>query len=249
MNRLSGKVALISGGARGMGASHARAIVAEGGQVIIGDILIDDGEALADELGENAFFVNLDVSDFNSWRSAVDFSIKKFGGLNILINNAGIINMGGLDDYDIEEWDKIIAINLTGPFLGIKAAAEALARSAPSSIINISSTAGFQGIAGLHGYTASKFGVRGLTKSVALELAQQGVRVNSVHPGTVATPMNAELDVADFNPMKRMGSVSEVSNLIVYLASDESSFTTGTEFIIDGGELAGMGPLSNSTED
>ncbi|WP_421911500.1 SDR family oxidoreductase [Marinobacter sp.] len=243
MGRLSGKIALISGGARGMGESHARMFVDEGAKVVIGDILVEDGERLARELGDSAVFIQLDVTCYESWQSAVELAQKTFGGLNVLVNNAGIINFGPLTDYSVDDWKKIIDVNLTGQFLGIKAATPALVASAPSSIINVSSTAGFQGISALHGYTASKFGVRGLTKSVALELARQNVRANSVHPGTVSTPMNAGLDVADFNPMRRMGRVEEVSKLLIYLASDESSFTTGTEFLIDGGELAGMDAL------
>lgn len=242
--RMQDKVALISGGARGMGASHARAIVAAGGKVVLGDILTELGAKFADELGpENAVFSRLDVTNYSDWVEAVELATQKFGRLNVLINNAGVVNMGSLQEYPTKSWDEIIAVNLTGQFLGIKASTDALISSAPSSVVNISSTAGFQGIAELHGYTASKFGVRGLTKSVGLELAHQGVRANSVHPGTVSTPMNADLDVADFNPMRRMGDVTEVSNLIIYLASDESSFVTGAEFVIDGGELAGTGPL------
>lgn len=243
MDRLAGKVALISGGARGMGEAHARMFVAEGAKVVIGDILIEDGERLARELGGSAVFIHLDVTGYESWQAAVELAQRTFGGLNVLVNNAGIINFGPLTEYSIDDWKKIIDVNLTGQFLGIKAATPALVDSAPSSIINVSSTAGFQGISALHGYTASKFGVRGLTKSVALELASQNVRANSVHPGTVSTPMNAGLDVANFNPMRRMGHVDEVSKLLIYLASDESSFTTGTEFLIDGGELAGMDAL------
>ncbi|MDP4534314.1 SDR family oxidoreductase [Marinobacter salarius] len=243
MSRLAGKVALISGGARGMGESHARMFVEEGAKVVIGDILVEDGERLARELGDSAVFIHLDVTCYESWQSAIELAQKTFGGLNVLVNNAGIINFGPLREYSIDDWRKIIDVNLTGQFLGVKAATPVLVDSAPSSIINVSSTAGFQGISALHGYTASKFGVRGLTKSVALELASQNVRANSVHPGTVSTPMNAGLDVADFNPMRRMGSVEEVSKLLIYLASDESSFTTGTEFLIDGGELAGMDAL------
>ncbi len=226
-----------------MGESHARMFVDEGAKVVIGDILVEDGERLARELGDSAVFIQLDVTCYESWQSAVELAQKTFGGLNVLVNNAGIINFGPLTDYSVDDWKKIIDVNLTGQFLGIKAATPALVASAPSSIINVSSTAGFQGISALHGYTASKFGVRGLTKSVALELARQNVRANSVHPGTVSTPMNAGLDVADFNPMRRMGRVEEVSKLLIYLASDESSFTTGTEFLIDGGELAGMDAL------
>ncbi|WP_297834410.1 SDR family oxidoreductase [Pseudomonas sp.] len=244
--RMAGKVALISGGARGMGASHAAAIVAAGGKVVIGDLLDEPGQALAEELGpENAVFVHLDVTEMTSWEHAVTVAKERFGRLNVLINNAGIVNHGSLLDYSLKQWNLIIAVNLTGQFLGIKAATPLLLASAPSSIINISSTAGLQGIAELHGYTASKFGARGLTKSVALELAGRNVRANSVHPGTISTQMNAGLDVADFNPMGRMGESAEVSSLVIYLASDESCFVTGAEFVIDGGELAGTGPLKN----
>lgn len=246
MGRLAGKIALISGGARGMGESHARVFVAEGGKVVIGDILVEDGERLASELGDSAAFIHLDVTCYESWQAAVELAQRTFGGLNVLVNNAGIINFGPITEYSIDDWKRIIDVNLTGQFLGVKAATPALVDSAPSSIINVSSTAGFQGISALHGYTASKFGVRGLTKSVALELANLNVRANSVHPGTVSTPMNAGLDVANFNPMGRMGHVKEVSKLLIYLASDESSFTTGTEFLIDGGELAGMNALEET---
>jgi 3alpha(or 20beta)-hydroxysteroid dehydrogenase len=243
MGRLDGKVALVSGGARGMGASHARAIVREGGQVVVGDVLEEEGRKLCADIGDAAVFVPLDVTRPQDWATAVDTAVDTFGKLNVLVNNAGICTMGSLLDYTVDEWNRIIAINLTGQFLGIKAAVGALVAAAPASIINISSTQGMEGIAQLHGYTASKFGVRGLTKSVALELAAQGVRANTICPGTIATPMNEGLDVSGFNPMKRKADPEEVSSLVVYLASDESSFISGTEILVDGGELAGHGPL------
>jgi 3alpha(or 20beta)-hydroxysteroid dehydrogenase len=226
-----------------MGASHARAIAAEGGRVVIGDVLDAEGEALANSIGDSAEFIHLDVTSAADWERAVRLAQDKFGGLNILVNNAGIVMMGGLDVFTVDDWNQIIGINLTGQFIGIKVAAQVLIESAPSSIINISSTAGMEGIAELHGYTASKFGVRGLTKSVALELAASNVRANSICPGTVATPMNEGLDVSGFNAMNRKGDPGEVSSLVVYLASDESTFITGTEIVVDGGELAGNGPL------
>jgi 3alpha(or 20beta)-hydroxysteroid dehydrogenase len=243
MGRLDGKVALVSGGARGMGASHAHAIVREGGQVVVGDVLEEEGRKLCADIGDAAVFVPLDVTRPEDWATAVDTAIDTFGKLNVLVNNAGICTMGGLLDYTVDEWNRIIAINLTGQFLGIKAAVGALVAAAPASIINISSTQGMEGIAQLHGYTASKFGVRGLTKSVALELAAQKVRANTICPGTIATPMNEGLDVSGFNPMNRKADPEEVSSLVVYLASDESSFISGTEILVDGGELAGHGPL------
>jgi len=238
--RLDSKIALVSGGARGMGASHVRAIVAEGGKVVIGDLLDDEGRALAEELGDAALFVHLDVTSEDDWAAAVATAVDQFGGLNVLVNNAGIVTFGPLGSYTRQQWEQILAINATGTFLGITAARDALVASAPSSIVNISSTAGIQGVAGSHGYVASKFAVRGLTKSVALELGSENVRANSVHPGVIRTPMTAGLDLGDqLGALNRIGEPSEVSALVVYLASDESSFQTGAEFVIDGGELAG----------
>lgn len=247
MARLEGKVALISGGARGMGASHARAIVGEGGEVVIADVLDEEGAALAAELGDAAKFIHLDVTKAEDWKAAVDLAVSSFGKLNVLVNNAGIVNFGPLGEYTQQQWELILAINATGPFLGITAAKDALVASAPSSIVNISSTAGFQGTAALHGYTASKFAVRGLTKSVALELGVHNVRANSVHPGVIKTPMTVGLELGDqLGALHRAGEPEEVSNLVIYLASDESSYHTGAEFIIDGGQLAGTPALEES---
>lgn len=234
--RLEGKVALVSGASQGMGASHAKSIVQAGGQVVIGDILDDLGKLLADELGENAVFVHLDVTKEDDWNNAVQTAVSTFGKLNVLVNNAGIVNFGFLDTYSLQEWNTILGVNLTGQFLGIKAARKALVEAAPSSIVNISSTAGITGSAGQHGYAASKFAVRGLTKSVAAELAGKNVRANSVHPGTVKTPMTEGIDLSSLaSPLGRVADAVEVSNLVVYLASDESSYSTGSEFVVDGG--------------
>ena len=241
--RLDGKVALISGGARGMGASHARAMVAHGAKVVLGDILDADGEALAAELGDAAAYVHLDVTNRNDWDAAVATALERFGKLNVLVNNAGIANFAPIGEYTPEQWDTIIAINLTGVFNGINAAVDALKAGAPSSIINISSTAGIQGYTALPGYNAAKFGVRGLTKSVALDLGIDNVRANSVHPGVIATPMTENLDTPQKHvALRRVGQPVELSNLVVFLASDESSFSTGAEFIADGGETAGLAP-------
>ena len=167
--------------------------------------------------------------------------MQRYGRLNVLVNNAGIANFGAIGDYAPEQWDRVIAINLTGVFNGIHAAVDALKAGAPSSIINISSTAGLQGYPALVGYNASKFGVRGLTKAVALDLGRHGVRCNSVHPGAVATPMIAGMDMRQKHvAMGRVGEPGELSNLVVFLASDESSYSTGAEFVADGGESAGM---------
>ena len=241
MPRLAGKVALISGGARGMGAAHARAMCAEGAKVVIGDLLDDEGRALASELGPSVTYVHLDVTNPADWDAAVETAVRAYGRLDVLVNNAGIANFGSIEDYTHDQWDKIIAINLTGVFNGIKAAVPALIRAGGGAIINISSTAGIRGYPALPGYTAAKYGVRGLTKAVALDVGKHGIRVNSVHPGVIRTPMTAEIpEDTGHVALDRVGEPEEVANLIVFLASDESPFCTGAEFIIDGGETAGM---------
>lgn len=241
MGRLTGKVALISGGARGMGAAHARALAAEDARVVLGDILDDEGAALAKEIGDNAAFVHLDVREKQQWQDAVAEAVQRFGSLNVLVNNAGIVNGNLLVDFELAEWQKIVDINLTGTFLGMQAATPAMIEAGGGSVINISSVEGMRGSPGLHGYTATKFAVRGLTKSTALELAQYGIRVNSIHPGLIRTPMTEGIP-EDFLqiPLGRAADPSEVSALVTYLASDESSYSTGAEFVIDGGLTVGV---------
>ncbi|WP_433622784.1 glucose 1-dehydrogenase [Nocardia sp. CA-120079] len=241
MGRLTGKVALISGGARGMGAAHARALVAEDARVVLGDILDEEGAALAKEIGDNAAYVHLDVREKQQWQDAVAEAVQRFGALNVLVNNAGIVNGNLLVDFELSEWQKIIDINLTGTFLGMQAATPAMIEAGGGSVVNISSVEGMRGSPGLHGYTATKFAVRGLTKSTALELAQYGIRVNSIHPGLIRTPMTDGIP-EDFLqiPLGRAADPSEVSALVTYLASDESSYSTGAEFVIDGGLTVGV---------
>lgn len=242
MERLTGKVALISGGARGMGAAHARRFIEEGARVVVGDVLDDSGSALAAELGESARYVHLDVTSYADWENAVRTTVEQFGRLDILINNAGIVNYAPIDEFPLDAWDKIIAINLTGVFYGIKASTEALKQSGKGSIVNISSTAGIKGYEALPGYVASKFGVRGLTKNAALDLGRYNIRVNSVHPGVIRTPMTEGLDdsAQELVALHRLGEPNELTEVLVFLASDEGSFATGAEFIIDGGETAGL---------
>jgi 3alpha(or 20beta)-hydroxysteroid dehydrogenase len=241
MGRVDGKVALISGGARGMGASHARALVAEGAQVVAGDILDDDGTALADELGPSARFVHLDVTSPDHWKAAVDLAVSEFGTLNVLVNNAGIVNGNTLQNFPLADWQKIIDVNLTGTFLGMQAAVEPMIAAGGGSIINISSVEGLRGSPGLYGYVASKFAVRGLAKAAALELAPHKIRVNSIHPGMVRTPMTTGIP-EDFLqiPLGRAADSAEVSACVLYLASDESSYSTGAEFVVDGGLTVGV---------
>jgi 3alpha(or 20beta)-hydroxysteroid dehydrogenase len=241
MGRVDGKVALISGGARGMGASHARALVAGGAKVVTGDILDDEGKALAKELGDAARFVHLDVTQPDQWKAAVDIALSEFGMLNVLINNAGIINGNNLRTFPLADWQKIIDINLTGTFLGMQVAVEPMIAAGGGSIINVSSVEGLRGSPLLYGYVASKYGVRGLAKAAALELAQYKIRVNSIHPGLIRTPMTAGIP-EDFLqiPLGRGAEPGEVSACVVYLASDESSYSTGGEFLVDGGLTAGI---------
>ncbi|WP_338890251.1 glucose 1-dehydrogenase [Rhodococcus sovatensis] len=241
MNRLSGRVALVSGAARGMGLSHCRAMVAEGAQVVLGDILDDEGRAAAESLGDAALYVHLDVTSPESWEQAVRLTNETFGPPTVLVNNAGIVNGNLITAFDPEEWRRIVDINLTGTFLGIRACAQTMIDAGGGSIVNISSVEGFRGSPGLHGYTATKFAVRGLTKSVALELAPHKIRVNSVHPGFVKTPMTDGIP-EDFLqiPLGRGADASEVGAMVVFLASNESSYSTGSEFIVDGGLMAGV---------
>jgi 3alpha(or 20beta)-hydroxysteroid dehydrogenase len=241
MTDLHKKIALISGGASGLGAASARAIVAAGGRVAIADIAREAGEALVKELSDRALFVPLDVTNPDHWRNAVGTVIGAFGGLNVLVNSAGVVDGGALGDFSLERWRGVIDTNLTGTFLGLSAAVDALKAAGSASVINISSVAGLQGTAGFHAYCASKFGIRGLTKSAALELAPFGIRVNSIHPGTILTPMTAGVSpsMAQSCAMQRFGEASEIADMVVFLASDLSSFSTGAEFIADGGESAG----------
>ncbi|WP_216893944.1 glucose 1-dehydrogenase [Nocardia alni] len=236
MGRVDGKVALISGGSRGMGAAHAELLVAEGAKVVIGDILDDQGKALAASLGDAARYVHLDVTDPEQWESAVAEATSSFGKLNVLVNNAGIVNGGPLQKFDIDKWRQIIDVNLTGTFLGMRAVIDSMIAAGGGSIINVSSIEGLRGAPWAHGYVASKWGVRGLAKSAALELAPHNIRVNSLHPGLIRTPMTEGIpDDLVTIPLGRPAQPSEVATFILFLASDESSYATGSEFVVDGG--------------
>lgn len=232
MSRLEGKVALVTGGARGIGAAIARAMIDHGAKVEIGDVLDREGEALAKELGASANYVHLDVTKPGDWEAAVATAIKTYGKLNVLVNNAGIAGrFTPVEEYSRPDWDKIIAINLTGVFNGIQAAVPALRSARNGSIVNMSSMGGMRGDAAMPGYITTKWAVRGLTKAAALDLARFGIRVNSVHPGVVNTSMIAEGPKFSTShvAMDRVGEPVEIANLIVFLASDESSFSTGAD--------------------
>jgi 3alpha(or 20beta)-hydroxysteroid dehydrogenase len=218
MGRVQDKVALISGGARGMGAAHAKALVAEGAKVVLGDVLDAEGQAMAKSLGEHASYVHLDVTKPGDWAAAVAHAVKTFGGLHVLVNNAGIANAAPITTFALEVWQKTLDINLTGTFLGMQAAIPELSKVKGASIINISSVEGLRGSAGLHAYVASKFAVRGLTKSVALDVARAGIRVNSVHPGFIDTPMTRSLNAASLQiPLARAAQPEEVAKLVLFL--------------------------------
>ena len=238
MGRVDGKVVLISGGARNIGGASARALVAEGASVVIGDLLDDEGKALAEELGDAARYVHLDVTSDEDWRSAVAFAVAEFGKLNVLFNNAGIFNGGALNRYKRDQWQQMLDVNLTGPFLGMRAATDAIIAAGGGSIINTSSIEGLRGTPWAHGYVASKWGLTGLTKSAAMELAPHGIRVNSLHPGRISTPATDQMpeDLIPI-PLGRPGKPEEIATFVVFLASDESSFATGTEFVVDGGTI------------
>ncbi len=239
--RVAGKVALITGGSRGIGEACARALVAEGASVVITDVLDEPGAALASSLGDAARYLHLDVASADEWEAAVAFTVAEFGKLDVLVNNAGIANGSALQTFDPEQWQRILDINLTGTFLGMQKSADAMIAAGGGSMINMSSIEGLRGTPWAHGYVAAKWAVRGLTKSVALELAAQGVRVNSVHPGLIKTPLTEHFpdDLIPI-PLGRPGTPEEVANFVLFLASDESSFATGAEFVVDGGTVQGI---------
>ncbi|MDG4666751.1 glucose 1-dehydrogenase [Mycobacterium sp. 236(2023)] len=240
MGRVDGKVALISGGAQGMGAEDARALIAEGAKVVIGDILDEKGQALADEINaetpDSIRYVHLDVTQADQWEAAVATAVNDFGKLNVLVNNAGTVALGQIGQFDMTKWQRVIDVNLTGTFLGMQASVEAMKADGGGSIINISSIEGLRGAIMVHPYVASKWAVRGLTKSAALELGQFNIRVNSVHPGFIRTPMTKHFpDNMLRIPLGRPGQPEEVATFVVFLASDESRYSTGAEFVMDGG--------------
>ncbi len=245
MGRVEGKVAIVTGAAGGMGASHARRLVAEGASVVIADVLDEVGQETAASLGDKARYIHLDVTKAIDWKAAVELAVSEFGALDVLVNNAGILMVASIEQFTEDQWDTIIDVNLKGQFLGIQAAIPALKESTRGpSIVNVSSIAGFKGYEMMPGYVASKWGVRGLTKQAALDLGKYGIRVNSVHPGTIETPMLAGVGGAPEGDVKvalrRIGQPDEVSSAVLYLASDDSSFSSGTEIVVDGGEMAGL---------
>jgi 3alpha(or 20beta)-hydroxysteroid dehydrogenase len=247
MGALDGKVAIVTGAARGQGAAAARLFVEEGARVVIGDVLDDLGKELADELGEAAVYRHLDVALEDDWRSVVDEAVETLGGLDVLVNNAGILRFAALTEMPLEDYMQVVNINQVGTFLGMRAAAKPMMAAGKGSIVNISSIEGLAGMPYLTAYTSTKFAIRGMTKVAALELGPHGIRVNSVHPGMIETDMvkdaagGHEIDLSPATrriALKRMGQSEDIAEVVLFLASDRSGYVTGAEIAADGGATA-----------
>lgn len=243
MGRLSGKVAIITGAAQGMGAEHAKLFIEHGAKVVLTDLNAEKGNAFAAELGENALFIKQNVASEEDWATVIAKTEEAFGPVNVLVNNAGITMAKNMLDITVEEYRRIVEINQVSVFLGMKTTVPSMQKAGGGSIVNISSMNGLVG--GAVGYTDTKFAVRGMTKAASLEAARYNIRVNSVHPGVIATPMVVQDDtkaqveaIIKQIPAGRVAEPEEVSKMVLFLASDDSSYSTGSEFVIDGGMTA-----------
>ncbi|GAA2627383.1 SDR family oxidoreductase [Streptomyces vastus] len=248
--RFDGKVAIVTGGARGMGASQARGLAAEGARVAVCDLLDDEGKGLAEEL-PHAHYCHLDVTDEGAWQSVVRTVEDTLGPVDVLVNNAGIIHFGGVEAQSPEHFRRILDVNLVGAFLGMHTVLPGMRARGHGAVVNISSAAGLTGFADGIGYVASKWGVRGMTKAAALDMAGSGVRINSVHPGVIRTPMgeSASPELFARQPVPRIGEPEEVTRMVLFLASDDASYTTGGEFLVDGGQTIGHVGHAHASED
>lgn len=252
--RLDGKVALISGAARGQGEAEARLLVERGAAVVLGDVLVDEGRAVASSLGERASFVPLDVTRAQDWAAIVAAGVERFGRLDVCVNNAGIVRAGMIESVSEDDYMEAVRVNQLGCFLGMQAVIPPLRAAGGGSIVNVSSIAGLQGVAGAVPYVAWKWAIRGMTKTAAIELGPAGIRVNSVHPGVIDTPMTSGEQFDDVDraavfagfPIPRIGRAEEVAELVAFLASDASSYCTGAEFVVDGGYAAGVATTLNT---
>jgi 3alpha(or 20beta)-hydroxysteroid dehydrogenase len=247
MGKLDGKVAIVSGGARGQGEAEVRMFVDEGAKVVFGDVLDEEGQTVAKDLGDDAVYQHLDVTKAADWAAIVKTAQDRFGNVTVLVNNAGILKIASLESVTLDDYMAVINVNQVGCFLGMQAVVPSMKAAGGGSIINTSSTNGFIGLPSTLAYTASKFAVRGMTKVAAIELGHSGIRVNSVHPGGIDTAMVRLPEFPDLDPnaiyamypIPRIGRPEEIAKLMVFLASDDSSFSTGAEFLADGGMLAG----------
>jgi 3alpha(or 20beta)-hydroxysteroid dehydrogenase len=245
MGRLDGKVAIVTGGARGQGEAEVRLFAAEGAKVVISDVLTDEGAALAADLGDGVVFVRHDVSSEEEWAAAVAFTLEHFGGLDVLVNNAGIAGGGApIADHTVADYERLVAVNQIGVFLGMRSAIAPMSDAGGGSIVNISSGAGLRATKYMIGYAATKFAVTGMTACAALELARYGIRVNSIHPGVIETPMLGDITPATrgamvkSTPLRRVGRPEEIAQVALFLGSDESSYMTGAHLPVDGGITA-----------
>lgn len=245
MGRLAGKVAIVTGGAQGQGAEIVRQFVAEGAKVVIADVADDHGKALAEELGDAAVFLHLNVADPNEWAQVVDATNEKFGPVNVLANNAGILRFGDVEKMPLDEVDLLFNVNAKGCFLGMQAVSRTMRKNGGGSIINASSIEGLAGMPSCTAYAGTKFAIRGMTKAAALELGPKGIRVNSVHPGMIDTPMtraHGDDSIMEYGgskvALRRVGYPTDIAPLYVFLASDESGYITGAEIAVDGGATA-----------
>jgi len=240
-DRLADKVVVVTGAARGQGAAEARLLAAHGARVVLTDVLVDEGQAVAAEIGTAARFVAHDVASEADWTRVVETALSEFGAVDVLVNNAAISRPLKLEDTDLETYQEIIGVNQIGVFLGMRAVLEPMKRGGGGVIINVASVAGLQGTSTLFAYTASKWAVRGMSKSAALELARYNIRVNVINPGVIDTPINhANPDkmnqvLVQSTPLRRMGAPSEIAEAVLFIASDAASFATGADFTIDGG--------------
>src|SRR5882724_9987487 len=261
MGRFDNRTVIVTGGARGMGASHARGFIAEGANVVIADVLEQEGRTLADELGDHAIFSRLDVTSDRDWAATVAAAEDVFGPVSVLVNNAGIVRFGPIAESDPATWRQVIDINLTGTYLGIRAIVPSMRKAGGGAIVNISSAGGMMAYPNNAAYVASKWGARGLTKTAALELGRDNIRVNSVHPGPIRTPILADHapDAAamaatmaaagvGLSATPRIAEPEEITRLVLFVASDEASFSTGSKFIADGGLLLGPVPQQERVE-
>jgi 3alpha(or 20beta)-hydroxysteroid dehydrogenase len=261
MKRFDNQTVIVTGGARGMGASHARGFVAEGANVVIADVLEQEGRTLANDIGERAIFSRLDVTNERDWAATVADAEAAFGPVSVLINNAGIVRFGLLEKTEPAVWHQVMDVNVTGAYLGIRAVVSSMRKAGGGAIVNISSGAGFTATHGLSAYVASKWAVRGLTKTAALELGRDNIRVNSVHPGAIRTPILAH-DAPDaaamaatmagagvgLSAIPRIAEPEEITRMVLFVASSDASFSTGSEFIADGGLLLGPVPQHQRAE-
>ena len=249
MGRLDGKVAFVTGGARGQGLEAAKVFVREGARVVLGDLLDAEGKDAANSIGDDAHYVHLDVTNEEDWRTAISEAEQRYGDIAALLNSAGILKFGKIAEQPLADYMSVVNVNQVGVFLGMRAVFESMKRAGGGSIINVSSVEGLRGSVGLAAYTASKFAVRGMTKVAAGEFGKYGIRVNSIHPGVIDTAMlRAQTGDIDLNavfkrgvPLRRTGTPQDVANRALFLASDESSYCSGAEFVVDGGATSFVG--------